>query len=166
SFRNRGWTVLLWIAAVAAAFGLSSAFAGTFSADYSAPGSDSKVAQDLLKQRFPEQSGDTITVVVHADAGLASPGAKAAVDDLMKRLAGVSHVKQTEDPYTPGSVSSDGRTAVGRLRLDVVNPVDMPKADTHRLLDLAGQTGGGVTASLGGMAVQQAEQGAIGSEGI
>ena len=32
SFRRRGWTVLLWLAAVAAAFGLSSAFAGTFSA--------------------------------------------------------------------------------------------------------------------------------------
>lgn len=59
-----------------------------------------------------------------------------------------------------------GTTGIAKLRLDVANPTDMPKADTHKLLDLANGAGDGLTVSLGGQAVQMAEQGAIGSEGI
>ena len=38
TYRRRGRTVLAWVAALALAIGLSAAFAGSFSADYSAPG--------------------------------------------------------------------------------------------------------------------------------
>src|SRR4051812_40845795 len=67
SFRHRLAVVLAWIAALGLAFGLSQAFGGKFHADYSAPGSDSSQAQQLLADRFPAQSGDTVTVVVRAD---------------------------------------------------------------------------------------------------
>src|SRR5919106_819390 len=56
AFRRRGRVVLGWIAALAVAIGLSAAFAGDFSADYSTPGSDSRQAQDLLEDRFPARS--------------------------------------------------------------------------------------------------------------
>jgi len=168
AYRRRGTTLLLWLAAVALAFGLSSTFADDFSADYSVPGSDSRTAQQLLQDRFPAQAGDTIGVVVRAEDGVATPAAKERIQDLLGQMADVPHVKTVVDPFTaPGSVSADGRTAVAKLRLDVSNPVDMPHADTHRLLALAEQAEGrGMVVALDGQAVQQAEQGEIGSEAI
>ena len=168
AYRRRGTTLLLWLAAVALAFGLSSTFADDFSADYSVPGSDSRTAQQLLQDRFPAQAGDTIGVVVRAEDGVATPAAKDRIQDLLGQMADVPHVKTVVDPFTaPGSVSPDGRTAVAKLRLDVSNPVDMPHADTHRLLGLAEQAEGrGMAVALDGQAVQQAEQGEIGSEAI
>jgi RND superfamily putative drug exporter len=169
SFRHRGRTVLLWLLVMGAAVGLSSWLGGTYSADYTAPGSDSRIARDLLQQRFPGQAEDTITVVVTADGGVTAPATRARLDALVATMAAAPHVRAVESPYPPaGLVSPDGRTAVGQLRLDVVNPIDMPKADTRHLLDLARDASGpeGLTVALGGQAVREAEQGAIGSEGL
>ena len=168
AYRRRGRTVLAWVAALALAIGLSAAFAGSFSADYSAPGSDSRQAQDLLSQRFPAQSGDTVSVVVHSTGAVTSPATKAQVESLLGRLGQQAHVASTSDPYTlPGSIAPDGRTLLATLHLDVVNPADMPVTDTQKLLSLArsAQTGT-LQVALGGQTVEQAQQGQIGSEGI
>jgi len=166
TYRYRGRTVLLWLAALALAAGLSSAFGGDFAADYSAPGSDSKAAQELLQERFPAQSGEIVDVVVRADGGVAA--ARADVQTLLSDLAAVPHVAGVDDPYiAPGGISPDGHTLVAHLRLDVVNPNDMPVADSERLLAIAERADrAGVEVALGGQAVQLAEQGEIGSEGI
>jgi putative drug exporter of the RND superfamily len=168
AFRRRGRVVLAWIAGLILATGLSAAFAGEFAADYAAPGSDSAQAQQLLAERFPSQSGDTIDVVVRAEPGADDPAVRAAVGDLLTALADESHVAAAEDPYaTPGAISADGRTLLAHLRLDVANPVDMPIADTERLLDTAARAEQpGLDVALGGQSVQLAEQGEIGSEGI
>ncbi|GIJ69120.1 MMPL family transporter [Virgisporangium ochraceum] len=166
AFRRRGRVLLAWLAALAIAFGLSAAFSGEFSADYSAPGSDSSAAQNLLEQRFSSESGATIDVVVRADGGVAA--AQSRVQDLLADLQGLPHVAAVQDPFTtPGSVSPDGRTLVAQIRLDVVNPEDMPVADTEKMLDVAHEAStDGLTVALGGQPVQMAEQGEIGSETI
>ena len=168
TYRHRGTTLLLWLVALVASFGLSAAFSQDFEADYSAPGSDSRTAQELLEQRFPAQAGDTIGVVVRADGGVASPAAKTQIQGLLGKMSDVAHVKSVEDPYAvPGAISTDGRTAVAQVRLDVTNPVDMPHPDTERLLAIADDAkGDGLTVALTGQAVQQAEQSEVGSEGI
>ncbi|WP_051969311.1 MMPL family transporter [Kitasatospora azatica] len=166
SFRHRGRTVLVWLLALGLAAALGAAFGGKYSADYTAPGSDSRIAQDLLARDFPGQSGEMVTVVLHSDSGVTGAAAQSQAEALLQRMAQVAHVSAVEGPAQTGLVSADQRTAVGRLHLDVANASEMPKADTHRLLDLAGQAHDGLTVHLGGMAVQQAEQGAIGSEGI
>ncbi len=166
TFRHRHLTVVLWLLALVGAFGASTAFAGEYTADYSAPKSDSRAAQELLKQRFPELAGDTITVVVRSEAGIAA--AKPQIEELLADFDARSHVKAVDDPYViPGSISADGKTAIAALRLDVANPVDMPRADTEKLLETAKDAkDDGLTVALGGQAVQLAEQGEIGSEGI
>ena len=73
AFRYRGRTVLLWLAAFVVALGLSTAFAGAFNADYSAPGSDSAAAQDLLTTRFPASANDTVTLVAHSTQPVTHP---------------------------------------------------------------------------------------------
>lgn len=166
SYRRRGVTVLAWVAALAAAVVLSMFFGGDFKADYAAPGSDSKQAQELLQERFPSQSGATVSVVVRADGGVA--GVRGDVQALLATLAAAPHVSGADDPFqTPGGIAADGRTLVADLRLDVTNPDDMPVADSRRLLDIAhAAEHPGMKVALGGQIIQRAEQGAIGSEGI
>ena len=168
AFRRRGMVLLAWLAALVVAFGLSSAFGGDFAADYSAPGSDSKQAQDLLAQRFPARAGDSVDVVVRADAPVTDPAVRAEVTRLLAGLSGLPHVAAVDDPYaSPGGVSPDGRTLLARLNLDVANPVDMPVADTERLLGTAeAASRPGLEVMLGGRAIQLAEENDIGSEGI
>ena len=166
AYRRRGRTIVLWLLVLVLAGGLSTAFGGSFTADYSAPGSDSKAAQTLLEQRFPAQSGDTVDVVVRADRGVAA--VRSEVTALLADLRKVPHVATVEDPYAaPGGISPDGKTMVAHLRLDVANPVDMPVKDTRRLLALAaGAEQSGLQVALGGQSIQDADEGEIGSEGI
>src|SRR5215472_1718859 len=167
-YRRRGRVILGWLAAFALVIGLSAAFAGEFTADYSAPGSDSKQAQDLLEQRFPVQAGDTVDVVVRSDAGVTGPAVRSDVTALLRELGGMPHVAAAEDPYTtPGDISQNGKTLVSHLKLDVANPVDTPVADSRKLLEAAqAAERPGLDIALGGQAIKAAEQGAIGSEGI
>src|SRR5512139_3469988 len=168
AFRRRGRTLLLWVFALVLAGALSAVFGGEFKADYSAPGSDSRAAQDLLEQRFPAQAGDTVDVVVRARAGADDPATRTAVQALLRDVAGVPHVAAVDDPFTaPGGISPDGRTIVAHARLDVTNPVDMPVEDGKRLLALADRAERpGLDVALGGQSIQQAEQPSIGSEAI
>src|SRR6516164_9025730 len=159
AYRRRGRVILGWLAAFALVIGLSAAFAGNFAADYSAPGSDSKQAQDLLAQRFPVQAGDTVDVVVRSDAGVTGPAVRSDVAALLRELGGMPHVAAVEDPYTtPGDTSRDGKTLVSHLKLDVANPVDMPVADSKKLLEAAqAAERPGLDVALGGQTIKAAE---------
>ena len=168
AYRRRRRVILGWLAAFGLLIGLSAAFAGGFAADYSAPGSDSKQAQDLLAQRFPVQAGDTVDVVVRSGAGVTGPAVRSDVTALLRKLGGMPHVAAAEDPYTtPGDISRDGTTLVSHLKLDVANPADMPVGDSTKLLGAAQAAGRpGLGVALGGKTIQKAEQGGAGSEGI
>ncbi len=148
------------------AIGLSAAFAGDFTADYSTPGSDSKQAQDLLEQRFPRQAGDTVDIVVRADQPVTDTAVRSDVTALIARLRGLPHVANVSDPYaSPGGIAGNGRALIARLNLDVVNPVDMPVEDTRALLAAAdGAERTGLEVALGGQTIQKAEKGGVGSE--
>jgi putative drug exporter of the RND superfamily len=168
TYRHRLLTVLAWVAALALSVVLAGAFGGEFKADYSAPGSDSSAAQTLLEDEFPAQSGDTVDVVVRTTGPATAAAARTDVRALLTRLAGVPHVVGIDDPYqAPGGLSPDGHTVVAHARLDVVNPPDMPVEDSQKMLDVADAASRpGLTVALGGQTIQQAEQGAIGSEGL
>src|SRR5829696_525010 len=167
--RHRVLVVVLWLVAVAAAVGLSSVASGEFKEDYTARGSESRNAQDLLVERFPGAAGEQISVVVRAEEGtVAEPAVRADVEALLGRIATVPHVVSAASPYgQPGAVSTDGRTLQATVQLDAENSAAMPVADTERILALAEEAERpGLTVALGGAAVQEAEQGEIGSEGI
>ncbi len=166
AYRRRGLVVLLWLAAALASSTLSHAFGGEFGADYSAPGSDSQLAQEMLAQRFPAESTLSVTVVIRAGSGAAAVRGDATA--LLRELGTVPHVTAVEDPYrTAGGVSADGRTLIAHLRLDLTSPDRMPVADSRRMIDIARHAGwSGMRVALGGPTINAAEQGTIGSEGI
>src|SRR4051794_16708539 len=168
AYRHRLLVVLGWVAALAVSVVLAGVVGGQFKADYSAPGSDSSSAQRLLESEFPTQSGDTVDVVFHSTGPATAAAGRAEVRELLGQLADVPHVVGVDDPYrTPGAVSPDGRTVVAHARLDLVNPVDMPVADSQKMLDLAdGASHPGLQVALGGQTIEQAQQGALGSEAL
>jgi RND superfamily putative drug exporter len=167
AYRRRGTVLIAWAVALAIAFGLSAAFGGKFANDSSVPGSDSAQAQSLLTERFPAQSGDTVQVVVRADS-VNGAGVHRTVEKLLGELERMPHVTSVEDPYAArGAIAPDGRTLVARVYLDVVNPNDMPKKDTEKLLAAANAAErDGLNVVLGGRAVQLAETNQSGSEMI
>ncbi len=108
AFRRRGRTVLAWLAALLSPSRWPRPSAATFKADYSAPGSDSGQAQQLLEERFPaavrrhrrrgrpRRRAVPSDPTVRADVqGAARPGSRE-----------VPHVAAVDDPYAaPGSIS-------------------------------------------------------------
>jgi RND superfamily putative drug exporter len=166
--RRRGTVVLIWLAAAIATIGLSAAFAGQFRADYTARGSDSRTAAGLLAARFPAQSGESVDVVLRSAGPLTAPATRAEVATLLGQLATVPHVRGVADPYqVPGAIAADGRTARATVQLDVATPDDMPIPDAKRIVALTETaTHPGLAVEVGGLAIEHALQGDIGSEGI
>ena len=164
--RRRVLVVVLWLVAVAAAVGLSQLASGDFKADYTARGSDSRAAQDLLTERFPAAAGEQVTVVVRSTGPVTA--VRSTVDGLLAEIAKVPHVLAAPSPYgKPGAISADGRTLQATVQLDAANPDAMPVADTRQIVDLAERADGdGLQVAVGGQVVENATQGSIGSEGI
>ncbi|MCW2714858.1 MAG: hypothetical protein JWN88_1905 [Frankiales bacterium] len=168
AFRRR-WSVITgWVALLVATSVLSGALAGEFKADYSARGSDSKAASDLLSDRFPAQAGDVIDVVFRTEGPAADPQARAQVADLLARIADVEHVVGTSDPYAdPAGQAPDGRTLLARAQLDVANPNDMPLERTEEIVALVeAAERPGFEVALDGETISLVQQGEIGSEVI
>jgi RND superfamily putative drug exporter len=166
--RHRGKVVLGWLAILAAAFGLSAAFSGEYTNDYSAPGSDSQRAHELLENRFPAQATESVDVVFRSEAGFEAPAVRSEVTALLAELGNTPHVESVDDPFaTPESIAPDGQTLLAELRLDVVDEADMPIEDTERLrAGRAAPPRPGLDVALGGQAIEEAEEGEIGSETI
>ncbi|TDD66171.1 MMPL family transporter [Actinomadura rubrisoli] len=166
-YRRRRLTVSAWIAGTIAVLVLGFGFAADPLNDFSGGGSGSAKAEDLLKDHFPKQSGDSITLAVRAGGGVRSPEARAKVEQAVDRLAKTPHVSSVASPYdAPGQISPDGRTAFATADLDVIAN-DMPVADVKRLLDDVRTSSGPVRLEFGGAAVDTAETPGGGSaEGI
>jgi putative drug exporter of the RND superfamily len=153
AYRHRVLVVVLWLVAVAAAVGAGRVVAGEFKADYTARGSDSRAAQDLLAAHFPQSAGEQITVVAR--------GADPDLTGLLAQIAQVPHVLGTSEPV----LAPDGRTVQATVQLDAANPDAMPVADTERIIALAADQPA-LEVALSGQVVQAATAGEIGSEGI
>jgi putative drug exporter of the RND superfamily len=155
AYRRRRAMVAGWLVALVAVVALAPRIAGEFTADYSAPGSDSQAARQLVEERFGGFSAETVDVVWESPAGARSPAVKRKIDRLVqegKTLEGI------ERP-TPAVYSSDGRTGLIRLELDRAGS-RVPVETGEELIDRADKLNGpGLTVGLGGQPIDQAEGG-------
>ena len=103
---------------------------GSFTDDFSSPGTESQKAMDLLEQRFPAQSGDTATVVFSVESGtLATARARRRSRPRSTRSATSRIVTAAADPLdAQGQVSRDGRIAFAIVQYD--QPHDGPRQAT------------------------------------
>ncbi|MEP7054018.1 MAG: MMPL family transporter [Actinomycetota bacterium] len=168
-YRKRRLVVVLWIAALVASFGLSSAFGGAFRADYMAPGSESKAALDLLKDKFPQKAGDTLQVVFKADGGVASAPVKARIDAILADIAKSKHVVGITSPFSPEGVrqiAPGGAVAYADVDLDRINTDFTPAEAKALVLPILKKGNTSLQVEAGGAVAGMAQAPKIGSEGI
>src|SRR3954451_19019051 len=163
---DRRRTVLaLWVGAFLLAAVLWGAAAGDYINNFRLPGTESQRAYDLLKDRFPQQAGDTASVVFAVTDGRVLDH-RAQIERARAQIAKSPEVLSVGDPLAKGApVSRDGRITFATIQLkhsggDV--DIESMKTMTENTLKLDGQ--GGVQVALGGDVIHwaNAQQGGAG----
>jgi membrane protein YdfJ len=121
AFQNRWKVIAGWLVVLVAVFASAAMFSGKTSNEFSVPGTESQVAQDLLEKKFPEAGGGSARVVFAAPKGekLTDPENKSAVMESVERASKAPEVVGVPDPYSASAISEDGRIGFA----DVYYPV-------------------------------------------
>jgi len=162
AFRRRRAVVATWIVGLVAAFA-AAGLAGDWSADYSTPGSESRAAAELLAERFPQSSPDTVDLVWQASGGADTASVQERIDGLTAEASGLEGIGRSA-PASEAEISRDGTIGVLRMPLTEL-PGAVPHETGTALIDLAEATAGdGVRVELGGQLIANAQGGEISSE--
>src|SRR3954469_19333890 len=96
SHDHRRLVASFWVALILVAGGLASGLGSGYVNNFTLPGTESQRALDLLRDRFPQQAGDTSQIVFHVQRGsLTDPATKARVQAVVDRVAGLPAVAGT-----------------------------------------------------------------------
>jgi putative drug exporter of the RND superfamily len=153
AYRRRGRMVLGWIIAAVVIIGFGSAVAGEFDANYDTPGSESKAATDLTKERFGGYSSQEIYVVWKDARGATSPEATARVNRFLAEAERVPHIAR----HTPIRVSDNGKIGATTLPMTITGWT-FKKDDGKTLIAAAERNSDdGLDIELGGDAIHDAQ---------
>jgi putative drug exporter of the RND superfamily len=160
SYRHR-WAMLgMWIVSLIAFLTLSSTLGGSYSSDFSLPGTESQEAYDLLQERFGERAGLSADIVFKADERVDDPEVASAMTDLFDRYGQIDQVAAVESPYDAGferNIAPEGTIAFGTVLFEDTENEALPRATTDEILSLANETEGeveGLQIEPGGNAIQ------------
>ena len=118
SARHPWRTITGWLAVMGAIFFLAISAAGTFVDDFSAPGSQSAKALELLDENFPEAAKGSAMVVLAAQDGTTLDEHRGPIAAALEEVSTVAHVESVADPFAAGTISDDGRIGFATLTLD------------------------------------------------
>ncbi len=157
--------VVAWIVAAIAILAVSGSVGKKTASDFTLPGTGTQHAIDLLKSRFPAQSGDADQIVFHARTGTLSAVAdRAKIDAMLARVARLPHVTAVVSPYAPGqhAISRDGTIAFATVHFDA-NAAALSKTTVQRVISTAeAARSSQLQVELGGQAIEQAQQASLG----
>jgi putative drug exporter of the RND superfamily len=142
SATHRRTVVAVWLTAAAAALVLAQTVGGEFSEEFGVPGTESEAAQLLLEDRFPEQSGGSARLVLHApDGALSDAGHAEAVAATLQAVRALEGVAIVGDPLAGrgGALSADGATGFVDVRYEL--PISDLGAGSVDDLDAAADVG-------------------------
>ena len=165
---DRRRTVIgLWVAAFVLLGVLWGAAAGDYVNSFRLPGTESQRAYDLLKDRFPQQSGDTASVVFAVkDGRVLDPAHRADIERVRSTIAKSPEVVAVGDPFAKGApVSRDGRITFAQIQFKHSGgDIDVKSVKTMSENALALDGKGGVQVALGGDTIHwaNAQQGGAG----
>ena len=98
---------------------------------FTLPGTESQALSDLLTERFPAAAGDTTEIVIRAPAGVASPGVREEIEELLAEAAELPQVLWVASPFEePGRISPDGTIARATAQYETgANEVEDPSIE-------------------------------------
>ena len=166
SARHPWRTITSWVLVLGAVFFLAASGGGTFTDDFSSPGSQSDRALQLLNQNFPDAAKGKALVVFEAEQGTLD-GRREEVAAVLSDVDRLGHVASVADPFAAGTISADGRIGFAVMTLDVPER-EMGKPAFTVLSDaVSGTDVAGLRVELGGDAVfLNAEESSSGHVGI
>ncbi|MFI8308613.1 MMPL family transporter [Streptomyces sp. NPDC085927] len=155
--RRRLITVLLWLLALGGVAAGALAAGNAYSNDYEVPGTESGYATELLREGFPELSGDSNTVVWHTPSGsVLESGVEQSMTRTLDRMEDLPGIAAVTGPYGDdgtGGISADGRTAYATVTFeDLAKDIDEGEAAAVLETAEAAETDG-LQVEVGGSAV-------------
>jgi RND superfamily putative drug exporter len=117
SFRRRRTVLGVWIGLLITSVAAAGLAGGSFTSNFSVPGTESQKANDVLAQRLPATKGATGRIVFAAPKGQQLSGqAHQTVQATLTKISHGAGVASVTDPFTTGTVSKDGRIAYADIR--------------------------------------------------
>ncbi|MGH3274199.1 MAG: MMPL family transporter, partial [Streptosporangiaceae bacterium] len=151
-YRHRWVTVVTWLAGLACLITLWTRFGAPADDNFGTadPG------QAVLNAHFHRQSGDALTLAIRSAQPINSPAVRGRVSAALAPFAQAAGVSSVTGPYQrPEQVSRDGHIAFATVQFSVPS---IDSAETAALMhDATAASGQGLTFSLGGDVVDQAE---------
>ena len=135
SARHPWRTIATWVVVLGAVFALAGSGGGAFIDAFSAKGSQSERAMQLLEDKFPEATHATALVVFAVDDGETLQSQQQAVDAVLADVAGADHVVDVADPFASGTISDDGQVGYAALTFDET-PAELGKGSFVPLTEL------------------------------
>lgn len=164
--RHRLLTVLIWLLALGGTAVAAGTAGAAFSNDYEVAGTESGKANDLLREGFHGQGGDSDTIVWRAPdhQSARTPDIEQRMARALDAVAALPGVGSVAGPYGPGPesaarISPDGRTAYAVVTFDQ-QADSVPKAQARAVVDAVknpATEAGGLQVELGGRAIQLTE---------
>ncbi|TCC49592.1 MMPL family transporter [Kribbella pittospori] len=154
------WTALVaWIALLVGVTIAARAVGADYGdgSDVSLPGTQSQQMADLLEQHAPDQTGDSVTVVLHDERGWATDANLVA---LTNELMAIDHVEAVSAPDSrQGTVSADGTLALVEVALDGERAA-APAATYQQLIKVAkSHASNDLQVELSGVGIRKVERG-------
>ena len=165
---SRPWTTIgAWAVIAALVVTVSAALGGAPADDFSAPGSESAEATQLLEQRFPAVAGGSAVAVFAAEDGRTLAASEGVIAAALAQVAEVEHVTAVTDPFETGRISEDGRIGYAEISLDVPS-TEFGRERAAAVVDaLDPARAAGLAAEFGGdAAFLNAEEEASGGEAV
>jgi RND superfamily putative drug exporter len=164
---HRKTVLAIWVVALVGVLAVSNAVGTNYANNSSSGNTESQRATDLLKRDFPAQAGDTDQIVLHARSGkVTDPGVRSRVAPMLAKVARLPHVTGVASPYAKAGadqISRDGTIAFAEVNFNL-RGFDVPQADAKKVISVAQSADSPqLQVELGGEAIQQAEQPALGT---
>jgi RND superfamily putative drug exporter len=148
---RRPWTTIgAWAVLAALVVALAGSFGGAFADDFSAPGSESAEAMQLLEDRFPQAGGGTAVAVFAVPDGRQLTGSRSGIAAALAQVAEIQHVVTVTDPFETHRISPDGRVGYAEITLDVPSTEFGRPTAAALTQALEPARAGGVQAEFGG----------------
>jgi putative drug exporter of the RND superfamily len=117
SFRRRRTVLGVWIGLLIASAAAAGLAGGSFTSNFSVPGTESQKANDVLAQKLPATKGATGRIVFAAPKGQQLTGpARQTVQATLTTISHSAGVASVTNPFTSGTVSKTARIAYADIR--------------------------------------------------
>ncbi|MGC2169141.1 MAG: MMPL family transporter [Acidimicrobiales bacterium] len=116
--RRRWWVLAAWVVVFLLVNGVSHAEGSAYSNAFSLPGTNSTMAQNLLKAGFPQISGDADEIVFRSSGGTVASH-EASIQSILTKVAGLPEVATVTSPWCTGAFAVDkvNGTCVGTSQI-------------------------------------------------